>query len=193
MIASQSIGSLAALPLAIWLPDRFGRKMSIYAGNVIIIAGAVGQTFTNGYAGAHGSVKQETVTKHYQIRSLHRHTLHYWIWSGHSGQRSAFAGDRAGAPSHVRSNRQLLQRLLLCRQHHCSERGIHAAPSSASLTIPSVLDRLWNTSPSQLMVLAIAHTLPMRSGAHPACDVDPMSRESSIVSVLVPVQPHALD
>lgn len=47
MIATQSIGSLAGLPLATWLPDRFGRKWTILVGNVIIIGGAVGQTFTN--------------------------------------------------------------------------------------------------------------------------------------------------
>lgn len=48
MIASQAIGSVIGLPLAIFLPDRFGRKIAILVGNVIIIGGAIGQTFTNG-------------------------------------------------------------------------------------------------------------------------------------------------
>jgi MFS family permease len=47
MIASQAMGSVAGLPLASWLPDRFGRKMAILVGNIIIVGGAIGQTFVH--------------------------------------------------------------------------------------------------------------------------------------------------
>jgi MFS family permease len=45
MIASQAIGSVAGLCVALWLPDRVGRKWAIFVGNVIIVGGALGQTF----------------------------------------------------------------------------------------------------------------------------------------------------
>ncbi|KAI5477364.1 hexose transporter [Pseudohyphozyma bogoriensis] len=47
IIASQSIGGVAAFLVSPWLPDVIGRKWTIVVGNAIIIAGAVGQTFTH--------------------------------------------------------------------------------------------------------------------------------------------------
>ncbi|KAL8278524.1 hypothetical protein RQP46_009016 [Phenoliferia psychrophenolica] len=54
LIASQSIGGVAAFAVAPWLPDVLGRKWAIAIGDLILIAGAVGQTFVtdaNGYMG----------------------------------------------------------------------------------------------------------------------------------------------
>lgn len=54
LIASQSIGGVAAFAVAPWLPDVLGRKWAIAIGDVILVAGALGQTFVNtsgGYIG----------------------------------------------------------------------------------------------------------------------------------------------
>ncbi|KAL8278523.1 hypothetical protein RQP46_009015 [Phenoliferia psychrophenolica] len=45
IISSQAIGGVAAFLVAPWLPDVVGRRWAIGLGDVILIAGAVGQTF----------------------------------------------------------------------------------------------------------------------------------------------------
>lgn len=42
--AAFSLGSVAAIPFVPWINDRFGRKMSIKFGSLLIIIGAVIQT-----------------------------------------------------------------------------------------------------------------------------------------------------
>ncbi|KAL8280346.1 hypothetical protein RQP46_007263 [Phenoliferia psychrophenolica] len=54
LIASAFIGGVAAFCVAPWLPDYWGRKKAMAFGDVIVLAGALGQTFVNsswGYIG----------------------------------------------------------------------------------------------------------------------------------------------
>ncbi|PVH96127.1 putative lactose permease [Periconia macrospinosa] len=46
VVASQSLGSIAAFFPAPWLSDRFGRRAGITVGNLIMSAGFVGQLFS---------------------------------------------------------------------------------------------------------------------------------------------------
>ena len=46
--ASYALGSIIGIPLVPLVSDRYGRKMAIAAGAILIIIGALVQTFTKG-------------------------------------------------------------------------------------------------------------------------------------------------
>lgn len=42
--AIQSIGGIVGLPLAPWLNDKYGRRMALFLGNIVIVIGVALQT-----------------------------------------------------------------------------------------------------------------------------------------------------
>jgi len=43
--AAYSLGAILSLPLIPWVNDRFGRRMSIFMGSLIMVVGAIVQGF----------------------------------------------------------------------------------------------------------------------------------------------------